>query len=57
MLTNHDEIGFNNYISPAIVGPCPLHPRPVVLMISRDLPAYAAKQIVETLLGNLQVVR
>ena len=57
MLTNHDEIGFNNYISPAIVGPCPLRPRPVVLMISRNLPAYAAKQIVETLLGNLQVVR
>ena len=55
MLTDHDQIGFNNYISPAIVGPCPLRPRPIVLMVSRDVPSYAAHRIIESLLSNLQV--
>ncbi len=55
MQTDHDAIGFNNYISPSIVGPCPLRPRPLVLMISRDVPSYASRKIIESLLSNLQV--
>ena len=57
MQTDHDLIGFNNYISPTIVGPCPLRPRPIVLMISRDVPSYASQKIIESLLSNLQVCR
>lgn len=56
MATDHEAVGFNSYVSSTIVGPCPLRPRPMVVMISRDVPAYAADKIVESLLVNLQGV-
>jgi hypothetical protein len=55
MATDHDALGFNSYISSTIVGPCPLRPRPVIVMIARDVPEYAANNIIQALLVNLQV--
>lgn len=55
MMVDQETIGFNSYVSSTIIGPCPLRPRPVIVMISRDVPAFAAEKIIDALLVSLQV--
>ena len=41
------------YIPPAVLGPCPLRPRPVLVFLARDVPSYASRRIIHALLVNL----